>query len=230
MDTFKTDIFFGSPIYKINKPEFVESAIKATDIHIQSAKERVQKQQKEKLGADYEKVKDHGQSYHSDNLVDEEGLKDLKNYIGNSSHNLLDQQGFNMKKHTMFFTEFWVQEFAHNGGGHHDTHTHYDNHISGFYFLKCSNKTSYPVFSDPRHGANMARLELKENRSPYDMGNDLVELKPKVGDLVFFNSYMPHQFTVDNGLDEFRFIHFNLQAVRNVIVDTIVKSNEVGML
>ena len=230
MDTFQTDIFFGSPIWKINKPDFVADAIKATDSHIEASKERAIKKQKEKLGDDYDKVKEHGLSYHSDNLIGVEGLKELQDYIGNSSHNLLDQQGFNMKKHTMFFTEFWVQEFADNGGGHHDTHTHYDNHISGFYFLKCSDKTSFPVFSDPRHGFNMARLELKEDRGPYATGNDLVELKPKVGDMVFFNSYMPHQFTVDNGLDYFRFIHFNLQAVRNNIVDAIIKSNEVGLL
>ena len=131
------------------------------------------------------------------------------------------------KTHNVFYT---VSARVYNGGGRYDTHTHYDNHISGFYFLKCSDKTSFPVFSDPRHGFNMARLELKEDRGPYATGNDLVELKPKVGDMVFFNSYMPHQFTVDNGLDDFRFIHFNLQAVRNNIVDAIIKSNEVGLL
>ena len=32
------------------------------------------------------------------------------------------------------------------------------------------------------------------------------------GTLLLFNSWLPHQFSVDNGVDPFRFIHFNLQA------------------
>jgi hypothetical protein len=46
--------------------------------------------------------------------------------------------------------------------GHHTPHTHYDNHISGFYFLRCSDKTSLPVFHDPRPGKLMTQLPLKE--------------------------------------------------------------------
>jgi hypothetical protein len=29
---------------------------------------------------------------------------------------------------------------------------------------------------------------------------------------------VPHEFSVDMGIDDFRFIHFNLQAVRSDIV------------
>ena len=38
------------------------------------------------------------------------------------------------------------------------------------------------------------------------------KLKIKPGKLVLFNSYLPHQFDVDDGVDPFRFIHFNIQA------------------
>jgi hypothetical protein len=30
----------------------------------------------------------------------------------------------------------WVQEFAEKGGGHHEGHVHYDNHIIWFLFFK----------------------------------------------------------------------------------------------
>ena len=43
-------------------------------------------------------------------------------------------------------------------------------------------------------------------------------IKPKPGTLIFFPAYVPHQFTVDEGSEPFRFIHFNLQAVRKIIV------------
>jgi hypothetical protein len=41
---------------------------------------------------------------------------------------------------------------------------------------------------------------------------------PQPGQLMFFPAYVPHQFSVDNGVDDFRFIHFNVQAIRSAIV------------
>ena len=41
-----------------------------------------------------------------------------------------------------------AQEFAKQGGGHFFIQHIYIgiNDVSGFYFLKCSDKTSYPIF------------------------------------------------------------------------------------
>jgi len=50
--------------------------------------------------------------------------------------------------------------------------------------------------------------------------SDSVHIRPKPGTLVFFPAYVPHEFAVDMGVDTFRFIHFNLQAVRNTIVES----------
>ena len=119
----------------------------------------------------------------------------------------------------MFFTEFWVQEFAKQGGGHHSTHVHWDNHISGFYFLKCNDKTSLPIFHDPRAGAMMTKLPMKDKTKLSQM-SDQVYYRPKPGTLIFFPGYVPHEFAVDMGVEPFRFIHFNLQAIRNKIVET----------
>ena len=35
----------------------------------------------------------------------------------------------------------------------------------------------------------------------------------KPGRLIFFPSYMPHQYVVDLGYEPFRFIHWNCQAI-----------------
>ena len=40
------------------------------------------------------------------------------------------------------------------------------------------------------------------------------------GTLIFFPAYVAHEFAVDMGIEPFRFIHFNLQAIRNDIVNT----------
>ena len=221
-DIMQTDWYFSSPVYSIMKTEWLKPAIKATDKFIDAAYKREApklKERKKFLGnKDYLKVKDHGMSYHSTPLNGDSGLKELEQYIGNTSFNLMEEWGYDMEKYTMFFTEFWVQEFSKNGGGHHSTHVHWDNHISGFYFLKCSDKTSLPVMHDPRAGAMMTKLSQKDGTKVTPM-IDKIHIKPKPGMLVFFPGYVPHEFAVDNGVDDFRFIHFNLQAVRNNIVN-----------
>ena len=222
-DIMNTDWYFSTPIYTIEKPEWLSSAIKATDKYIKQAQKNMEPQLKERkklLGnKDYLKVKDHGMSYHSTPLNGDPDLKELEQYVGQTAYNLLDEWGYDMKLYSMFYTELWVQEFAKNGGGHHSTHVHWDNHISGFYFLKCNDRTSYPIFHDPRAGAMMTKLpqKNKDNLSPM---SDQIFYKPKPGTLMFFPAYVAHEFAVDIGVEPFRFIHFNLQAVRNTIVNS----------
>ena len=222
-DVMNTNHWFSTPVYDIEKTEWVDKTIKATDKYIKESEKRLQPELKERkkfLGnKDYLKVKDHGYTYHSTPLNGDPELKELEQYIGATGHNLLTEWGYDMEKYTMFYTEFWVQEFNKRGGGHHSTHVHWDNHISGFYFLKCSDKTSYPIFHDPRAGAMMTKLPLVD-KTKVRMMSDSLHYKPKPGTLIFFPAYVPHEFAVDSGVDDFRFIHFNLQAVRNEIVNT----------
>ena len=222
-EIMNTSWYFSTPVYNINKPEWLSSAIKATDKYIKEAEKRDKpklKDRKKLLGnKDYLKVKDHGLSYHSTPLNGDPGLKELEQYVGATAWNLLDGWGYKMEEYSMYYTEFWVQEFAKQGGGHHNTHVHWDNHISGFYFLKCSERTSRPVFHDPRAGAMMTKLPQKDPSKITPM-SDSLHYAPKPGMLVFFPAYVPHEFVVDWGVDPFRFIHFNLQAVRNRIIDS----------
>jgi len=222
-DILETSLHFSTPIYRIEKPEWLNSAIKVTDKYIKDAykeKEPLLEQREKFLGKEnYKKVKDHGLSYHSGHLNGEPELKELENYIGATTRNLLDEWGYDMSQYTVFFTEFWVQEFSKNGGGHQDAHLHWDNHMSGFYFLKCSDKTSFPEFYDPRGGAQMTKLAQKNIENATYM-SERIYFKPKPGTLMFFPAYLEHQFKVDDGIDDFRFIHFNLQAVRNGILNT----------
>ena len=222
-DIMNTNWYISTPVYTIEKPEWVSSAIKATDKYIKESQKRLQpeiKERKKILGnKDYLKVKDHGVSYHSTPLNGDPNLKELEEYVGATAWNLLDEWGYDMSLYTIFYTEFWVQEFSKQGGGHHSTHVHWDNHISGFYFLKCNDKTSYPIFHDPRSGAMITKLPHKDKSKLSNM-SDMIHFKPKPGTLIFFPGYVPHEFAVDMGVEPFRFIHFNLQAVRNIIIDS----------
>jgi hypothetical protein len=117
-----------------------------------------------------------------------------------------------MQQYTTMFSEMWVQEFAKKGGGHHSAHVHWNQHVSGFYFLKCSDKTSMPVFHEPRTGARATKLKMKDQKGVL-AGSELIHFKPTPGTLIIFPGYLEHEFSVDFGIEPFRFIHWNIQAV-----------------
>jgi uncharacterized protein (TIGR02466 family) len=156
--------------------------------------------------------------YHSSNvLLKDNNFNEFTNLITIKSNEFLKLQGFDLSNHQTYFQEMWVQEFNSKGGGNHNTHIHWNSHVSGFYFLKCSDKTSYPVFHDPRPGAMMSKLPLQDN-SKITHGSDSIHFKIKPGTMILFNSYLPHEFVVDKGLEPFRFIHWNIQMIPNEVL------------
>jgi len=44
-------------------------------------------------------------------------------------------------------------------------------------------------------------------------GSELIHFKPNPGALLIFPGYLEHEFSVDHGIDPFRFIHWNITAV-----------------
>jgi len=196
--------YFKTPFWFEEKLDFLKSLTKETDKYIKEARELRKK--------DIKKFNDFGTSYHSKPLTADTKFKDFHNYIGQKSFEFLDWQGFDMQSYTMFISESWVQEFSKNGGGHHSAHIHYNQHVGGFYFLKASENTSFPIFHDPRTGARCTKLKLKKPNE-ISHGLDNVHFKVKPGVLLFFPGYMEHEFIVDHGKEPFRFIHFNIQAV-----------------
>ena len=141
--------YFKTPIWTEEKPEFVKSLNKASDKYIKAAKKMPEVKKYLKQFGDF------GTSHHSTPLTNDNDFIDLRNYIGQKSWEFLDHHGYDMKQYQTMFSEMWVQEFSKKGGGHHSAHIHWNQHVSGFYFLKCSDKTSYPIFHDPRAGARM---------------------------------------------------------------------------
>ena len=206
----KIDEFFKTPILVEEKTEYLKSLNTACNKYIKEARK--------KNKARIKKDGDFGMSHHSTPLLDDNNFLDFKKLVGQKSWDFLQYQGFDMSKYTLIYSEMWVQEFSKNGGGHHSAHIHWNQHVSGFYFLKCSEKTSYPIFHDPRVGARVTKLHMRPGLKEIMNGEELVHFKPKPGLLVLFPGYLLHEFAVDNGKEPFRFIHFNLQAVPKEIV------------
>jgi uncharacterized protein (TIGR02466 family) len=197
--------YFKTPIWSEQKPEFVKSLNKASDKYIKKARE-TQKKYIKQYG-------DFGTSYHSTPLTKDNDFLDFRNYIGQKSWEFLDHQGFDMPQYQTIFSEMWVQEFSKKGGGHHSAHVHWNQHVSGFYFLKCSEKTSFPIFHEPRTGARTTKLRMKPGLKDILNGNDLVHYRPQPGTLLIFPGYLEHEYAVDHGKAPFRFIHWNITAI-----------------
>jgi|TARA_R110000803_G_scaffold129715_1_gene196925 uncharacterized protein (TIGR02466 family) len=197
--------YFSTPIFAEEKPDFVNSLNKSSNKFINDSKKK-EKYHIKKYG-------DFGKIYHSVQLTKENDFIDFRNYVGERSVEYLTNMGYDMSIYNCAFTELWVQEFAKKGGGHHSAHIHWNQHISGFYFLKCSDKTSYPIFHEPKTGARATKLKMKTDIKGVWPGNEIIQFKPKPGTLIIFPGYLEHEFPVDFGIDPFRFIHFNIQAV-----------------
>ena len=44
-------------------------------------------------------------------------------------------------------------------------------------------------------------------------GTELIHIKPTPGTLIIFPGYLEHEYAVDHGIEPFRFIHWNIQAL-----------------
>ena len=203
--------YFPCPIWWADQPKFVNKLNKASDKYIKESQKNLKKTI-DKRNKDFGDKGDMGQVFHSTSLINDPKFKDLQNYIGATANNLLIEMGFDLTNYTVFITEMWVQEFAKKGGGHHTLHTHWNGHISGFYFLKASDVTSLPVFEDPRPG-NLMNLLPEKDKTKVTLASTQINYKVKPGRMMFFPSYLPHQYIVDLGYEPFRFIHWNCQAI-----------------
>ena len=211
--------YFKCPIWFADEPKFVDDLNKASDKYIDASKKNMESDidKRNKLNGT---TGDLGSVYHSTTLIGDPEFKELQDYIGATSYNLLMEMGFDLRGHQVFTTEMWVQEFAKDGGGHHTLHTHWNGHMSGFYFLKASEKTSMPLFEDPRAG-NVMNLLPEKDKTKVTYASSAIHYKCKPGRIIFFPSYMPHQYIVDMGIDPFRFIHFNCQAIPKGVLNVV---------
>ena len=196
-DLFKCPIWYG------DEPGFVNELNNASDSYIEASKKNL----KESIDKRNKEFGNKGDMGHV-----------LQDYVGATAHNLLIEMGFDLTNYTVFITEMWVQEFAKKGGGHHTLHTHWNGHISGFYFLKASEATSMPLFEDPRPG-NVMNLLPEKDKTKVTYASSQVNYQVKPGKTMFFPSYMPHQYIVDMGYEPFRFIHWNCQAIPNSVLN-----------
>ena len=217
MIDLRKENLFSSPVWYADAPEFVNDLNKKCEPYIKKGKERVKTQIKQRSKIIKNKT-DMALIARSTPLTFDPKFYDFAKFVGKTSKDLLIQMGYDLTLFDVFLTEMWVQEFPKSGGGHHEIHTHWNGHMSGFYFLKASEKTSMPMFEDPRPG-NVMNLLPEKDKSNITYATSQIHYKVKPGRMIFFPSYMPHQYIVDMGYEPFRFIHWNCQAIPKSVLN-----------
>jgi len=208
------------------KPEWVEKLDTLSNSYIKTAREEKKKEQEDRIKEGYKN--DIGLSYHSSPLEPDQNFRFFHDYMAQKSRWCLSDMGYDMEKYNLMYTESWVQEFSFNGAGHHWFHTHSNNHISGFFFLQCSEKTSRPFFQDPRVAHVPLKLKEKDSEK-ISNANDLVNFNVKPGTLMLFPAYMSHAYMVDHGLEPFRFIHINMRAIeKDIMTSHVLNSSNIS--
>ena len=186
---------FASPIYVIDKLEFLDVCKKISNKFIAKRKEE------KELNSSFP-------VYMTENLNSDLELMDFANFVAQKGWDILTIQGYETENLITYFNEMWCQE--HHFMSSMEKHIHGNgSQISGFYFLDCPENSSKLVFHDPKDSKVIINLPEKDANNVTQASN-LVNITPKEGQLIFSNSWLPHSFTKNLAKEPMRFIHFNI--------------------
>jgi hypothetical protein len=210
-DTLEETHYFASPVYIVDKPEFLEAVKLVSERYEERSRERKKK-------PDYVNLMT--ASYHH-----EPELQEFSQYVSQTAWNILASQGFAMDKLVTYFTEMWTQE--HNHLSSMETHVHgHGAQVSAFYFTEMPPKGCKLVVHDPRPGKVIINLPEKDD-SAITLASRQIVFTPRPGILIFTNAWMPHSFTKNMSNEPVKFVHMNLSVAVNDAAVEEEKSVEV---
>jgi hypothetical protein len=190
---------FPTPVYWIEKPEFLETARFVSKEYLNTAKKNKPKNKlMEKL---FPVVM-------SESFDDDERVRDLVMYIAQTSWNILAEQGHAMQNQEVFIMDFWAQE--HHMRSANEEHVHgFGAQMTGFYILEAPENSSHISIHDPRPAKRQINLPEQDMAriTPASLAANYI---PKAGNLYFLNTWLPHGFTRHGSEKPLKFIHFNL--------------------
>ncbi|NDB81964.1 MAG: hypothetical protein EB127_04380 [Alphaproteobacteria bacterium] len=155
----------------------------------------------------------------SESMFDDR-LSNLFTTISTSSYNMLLDQGYDMTNKQTRISEIWGQEFRRSG--QHIEHIHSDGaQITGFYFVSVPANSSLPLLFDPRPGKKQISMRESDPKA-VTFASPQVVFEIKAGDLMLFNSWLPHGFTRHESDEPLQFLHFNV-----IVEDTPMPNVEI---
>jgi hypothetical protein len=193
---------FPCPIYIIERPDFLELVNTVSE-------EGLEAQRKERDLNEIYPV------YMTQNYFGDPRMVGFSEFVGATAWNILNEQGYAMQDKAVQFTEMWTQE--HHKHSAMDVHVHgFGSQIVGFYFLETPENCSHVVFHDPR--AAKVQIDLPEQDiSLATSASKAINFTPKLGMMIFANSWLAHSFTRHAADLPIKFVHFNLTVIQQPV-------------
>ena len=189
--------YFPSTIYREEKPEWVDHVLKQSEKHYEQ-----QKKFNQEHNIYYPVVQ-------TDFMGNDPELFFLADYFAKTSAELLRRQGYFIDPYEFYTAGMWGQEIAHMGM--HEPHVHANAQMCGLFFLETPVGGSFPVFSDPRPAKAMTDFFMVDDGvysgTPKIHFNNMIP-----GTFMFFNSWLPHQFALNQSQMSTKFVHFMLNC------------------
>lgn len=194
-----THTYFSSPIYREEKPEWVEETLVRSEKYYAEATTEVGVCPVVQTG----------------HMARDMGLSYLTSYFKNKGVDILKDQGYTTEGYEFYVSDMWGQELSCTGSN--IMHVHGDSQISGFYFLVTPEGGSYPIFDDPRPSKKMSDLSSTHGEEITMATRQIHFGNVRAGTLMLFNSWLPHMITPNQSSGKTKFIHFILSQRRRYI-------------
>ena len=199
-DQLSTFTYFPSPVYVIDKPEFLQTVKQCALESLDSIRKEVP-------------VTEDHPALMGPNLLGDPRMTEFLKYVGQTAWNILNSQGYAMQNLVTVFTEMWCQEHLRHSTMEQHVHG-LGNQLVGFYFIDSPEKCSRVLIHDPRPAK--VQINLPEaNAHDVTIASSVINFEPAPGRLIFTNSYLPHSYSRHGSDEPMRFIHFNLTIQHN---------------
>lgn len=206
----KVEHYFTCPIYIFELPEFLPIVNKVSEENL----------------ATQPKVDTLNEIYPvrmTNNYFADPRLEKFCSAIGQTSWQILYDQGYDVTNRYVNFVEMWTQE--HFKYSLMEQHVHgYGAQLNGFYFLQVPLNSSRILFYDPRPGK--VQINLPE-RNMYDAtyASNIINFQPVQGSLIITNSTLPHSFSRNASDKPIKFVHMTMSVSENIVNNNMETPN-----
>lgn len=147
----------------------------------------------------------------TENMVWDEKLRELNEFILAAANDMLDKQGYDTTKVRLSINDMWCQKHFKMSG--HEKHTHNNGAVlSAFYMIECPANSSSLLLYDPRIGKDYGFVLPEKNERDLTEASNIINYAPTEGELILANSYIPHGFTRNASDKPFVLLHINIYA------------------
>lgn len=179
--------YFPAIVYRVERPDWVEKTLNIFD-------------------KEFNTECDENKICQTKNLNNNNNIKFLTDYLIQIGEEILDNQGYDMKKYDLFVDAIWGQEIKNNFFT--DIHLHKNSQLCGWFFLETPKSGSYPIYYDTRINKEMIELdhyqtsEIKDSTSSIHFNNVIP------GTILLSNSWMKHQLSPNFSKQSTKTVHF----------------------